>query len=146
MDNGIHLHSMCRQIDGCADNVSEFIQGTRGSWSTNGETVIRDLAGNVIWKYDDEAEKAKYQQTSPYVLEHVNWVNHIRSKTPIEQASETALSNIAAIMGRESAYTGTEITWDSMMASTLNYTPADLNEGKMDMRSFTTPVPGKGKS
>ena len=32
MENGIHLHSMCRQIDGCANNVSEFIQGTKGSW------------------------------------------------------------------------------------------------------------------
>ena len=146
MENGIHFHSMCRQIDGCASNVSEFIQGTKGSWSTNGGTVIRDLAGNVIWKYDEEAEKAKFQQTSPYVLEHVNWINHIRSKTPIEQASETALSNMAALMGRESAYTGAEITWDSMIASTLDYTPSDLNVGKMDMRSFTVPVPGKGIS
>ena len=144
MENGVHLHSMCRQIDGCANNVSEFIQGTKGSWSTgNGETVIRDLAGNVIWKYDFEAEKASYQQTSPYVLEHVNWVNHIRSKTLIEQASETAISNMAAIMGRESAYTGEEITWKDMVASPLDYTPADLNQGKMDMRSFTVPVPGK---
>lgn len=27
MENGIHMHSMCRQIDGCVSNVSEFIQG-----------------------------------------------------------------------------------------------------------------------
>jgi hypothetical protein len=52
---------------------------------------------------------------------------------------------MAAMMGRESAYTGAEITWDSMIASSLDYTPADLNEGKMDMSSFTVPVPGKGK-
>ena len=133
---------MCRQIDGCASNVSEFIQGTKGSWSTNGETAIRDLAGNVIWKFDNGAEKEAYQQTSPYVLEHVNWINHIRSKTPIDQASETALSCMAAIMGRESAYTGAETTWDNMVASALDYTPSDLNMGKMNMRSFTVPVPG----
>ena len=146
MENGIHLHSMCRQIDGCANNVSEFIQGTKGSWTTNGETAIRDLAGNVIWKYDFEAEKTAYKQTDPYVLEHVNWINHIRSKTPIEQASETAISNMAGIMGRESAYTGAEITWDNMIASPLDFTPADLNMGKMDMSSFTVPVPGTSKS
>ena len=147
MENGIHLHSMCRQIDGCANNVSEFIQGTKGSWSTaNGETIIHDLAGNEIWKYDKEAEKANYKQTNPYALEHVNWVNHIRNKTLIEQASETAISNMAAIMGRESAYTGAEITWDSMVASPMDYTPADLNMGKMDMKSFVVQVPGKGKS
>ncbi|MDR2585443.1 MAG: oxidoreductase, partial [Prevotellaceae bacterium] len=144
MENGIHFHSMCRQIDGCADNVSEFIQGAKGSWSTqNGETVIRDLDGNVIWKFDEEAESETFKQTNPYVLEHINWINHIRSKTPIDQASETALSNMAAIMGRESAYTGAQTTWEGMIASSLDYTPADLNEGKMDMRSFVVPVPGK---
>ena len=143
MENGIHLHSMCRQINGCSDNVSEFIQGTKGSWSTaNGETVIKDLDGNVIWKYDSEAEKAAYQQTNPYVLEHVNLVNHIRSNTPIDQASETAVSNMAAIMGRESAYSGAQTTWDEMVSSSLDHTPADLSLGKMDMSKFTVPVPG----
>ena len=56
---------------------------------------------------------------------------------------ETAVSNMAVIMGREAAYTGTEITWDAMTASPLDYTPKDLNLGKMDMTGFTVPVPGK---
>ena len=99
MENGIHMHSMCRQIDGCANNVSEFIQGTKGSWSSD-TMEIKDLAGNVIWKYDSEAEKANFKQTDPYTLEHVNWINCIRGGKQIEQASETAISNMAAIMGR----------------------------------------------
>ena len=142
MENGIHLHSMCRQIDGCATNVSEFIQGTKGSWNS-AEMEIKDNAGNVIWKYDGEAEKNAHTQTNPYVLEHVNWVNCIRGGKPIEQASETAVANMAAIMGRESAYTGAETTWDAMTASPIDYTPKDLNLGKMDMSGFTVPVPGK---
>ena len=89
MENGIHMHSMCRQIDGCANNVSEFIQGTKGSWSSD-TMEIKDLAGNVIWKYDSEAEKANFKQTDPYTLEHVNWINCIRGGKQIEQASETA--------------------------------------------------------
>lgn len=146
MENGIHLHSMSRQIDGCANNISEFIQGTKGSWSTaNDETVIKDLAGNVIWKYDKEAAAQTYKQHDPYTLEHINWITCIRNKKPIEQASETAVSNMAAIMGRESAYTGAEITWDAMTASPLDYMPKDLNMGKMDMSGFVVPVPGKPK-
>lgn len=143
MENGIHFHSMCRQIDGCANNVSEFIQGTKGSWTTQGETAIKDLAGNVIWKYDHEAEKTNFSQTDPYTLEHVNLINCIRGNKLIEQASETAIANMAAIMGRESAYTGLETKWDAMTASTLDYTPKDLNMGKMDMSAFTVPIPGK---
>lgn len=142
MENGIHMHSMCRQIDGCVNNVSEFIQGTKGSWDSS-TMEIKDLAGNVIWKYDYEAEKANFKQTDPYTLEHVNWINSIRGNKPLQQASETAVSNMAAIMGRESAYTGAETTWDAMTASPLDYTPKDLNLGKMDMSTFTVPVPGK---
>lgn len=142
MENGIHLHSMCRQIDGCANNVSEFIQGTKGSWNSR-EMEIKDLTGKVIWKYDHEAEKANFKQTDPYVLEQVNWINHIRAGKPIDQASELAISNMAAIMGRESAYTGGECTWETMIASPLDYTPKDVSLGKMDMSGFTVPVSGK---
>ncbi len=146
MDNGIHLHSMCRQIHGCANNVSEFFQGTKGSLYTDAgnHAVIKDLAGNEIWKYDfDKEEKEKYKQTDPYTLEHVNWINHIRAKKPIMQTEEIAISNMAAIMGRESAYSGGETNWESMTASTLDVTPKDLNMGKMDMSGFVVPVPGK---
>ena len=147
MENGVHLHSMCRQIDGCSNNVSEFIQGTKGSWSTaNGETVIKDLAGNAVWQFDRKNEEANYKQLDPYTLEHVDLISNIRKNTPIEEASETAISNMAALMGRESAYTGLETTWEGMTASSLDYTPADLNIGKMDMSSYVTPVPGSAKS
>ena len=75
----------------------------------------------------------------------MNLINCIRGNKPIEQASETAISNMAAIMGRESAYTGQEVTWDAMTAAALDYTPADLNIGKMDMSGFTVPVPGSAQ-
>ena len=52
MENGIHMHSMCRQIDGCSSKVSEFIQGTKGSWDSE-TNEIKDLDGNVIWKFDE---------------------------------------------------------------------------------------------
>ncbi len=142
MENGIHLHSMCRQIDGCTNNVSEFIQGAKGSWDS-ATMEIKDLKGNVVWKYDFEAEKTNFKQHDPYTLEHVNWINTIRAGKSIDQASETAIANMAAVMGRESAYTGEETTWEGMTASPLNYTPADINLGKMDMTSFLVSIPGK---
>ena len=136
------MHSMCRQIDGCANNVSEFIQGTKGSWNSR-TFEIKDLEGKVLWKFDKDAEKKQFKQVNPYVLEHVNWINTIRSNKPIMQATETAVSNMAAIMGRESAYSGAETSWDKMSASSLDYTPKDLNLGKMDMSTYTVQVPGK---
>ena len=142
MENGIHLHSMCRQINGCTGPVSEFIQGTKGSWSSDG--VIKDLAGNEIWKYDGEAEKTEFKQTDPYTLELVNFVNLIRSGKSIDMATDLAVANMAAVMGRESAYTGNLIEWDNMTNLEQDFTPADLSlTGKMDMSGFVVPVPGR---
>jgi predicted dehydrogenase len=143
-EGGIHLHSMCRQIDGCTNNVSEHIQGTKGSWSSN-TMEIKDLQGKVLWKFDSEKEKAEFKQTNPYVLEHVNFVNHIRSNTPINQAEETAVACLVAIMGRESAYSGAAVTWEEITNSNLNYLPEKLEIGKMDMSSYVVRVPGKAK-
>ena len=137
---GIHVHSMCRQINGCANNVSERIQGTKGIWTSNG--VITDLKGNELWKYDAEKEKADFQQSDPYTLELVNLVNHIRSKKSINQAEETAIATLTAIMGRLSAYTGLEVTWDQIMASDMNLVPENLELKNMDMSQYPIPVPG----
>ena len=143
-EGGLHVHSMCRQIDGCVNNVSEYFQGTKGAWSSK-NMEITDLQGNILWKYDSEKEKADFKQTNPYVLEHVDFVNHIRANTPINQAEETAISCLTAIMGRESAYSGAAVTWDEISNSTLNYLPAKLEIGKVDMTSYVVPVPGKPK-
>ena len=140
-DNGVHMHSMRRQIDGCDSNVSEFIQGTKGSWNSV-DFAIRDLQGNIVWQYDAKSEEGR--QNDPYTLEHVNWISCIRNNTPIMQAEETAVSNMMAIMGRESAYTGKSVTWDEMTASPLNYTPAKMELGPMDMKLYTVAVPGTG--
>jgi predicted dehydrogenase len=141
MENGVHLHSMCRQIDGCSNAVGEIIQGTKGVWNSFTHE-IKDLQGNLIWKYDEEADKAKFKQHNPYVLELVDWVNHIRKGTAHDEATECAISSLVGVMGRESAYTGNTVTWDEISKSDLDYMPAVLELGKMDMSGYTVKVPG----
>ena len=143
MENGIHVASMCRQITGCSGPVGEFIQGTKGSWSNAGE--IKDLKGEVIWKYDRDAEKENFKINSPTQLELIAWINFIRSGKSIDQASELAVSNMMALMGRQAAYTGQEVTWDAITATEMDLTPPDLSfTEKMDMTRYSVPVPGRG--
>ncbi len=145
-ENGIHLHSMCRQIDGCSNNVSETIHGTRGVWYGGGDDpYITDLKGNVVWKFDRESIEAQYSQNNPYILEHVDLVSHIRSGQPVNQAEETAISTLAGVMGREAAYTGKTLGWDEISAMSMNLVPADPKLENMDMSKFKVPVPGTGK-
>ena len=48
-------------------------------------------------------------------------------------------------MGREAAYTGQTIEWDTISASDLDYLPEKLELGKMDMKKYTVAKPGTGK-
>ena len=143
MENGIHVHSMCRQISGCTGPVAEFIQGSKGAWYNDG--IIRNLAGEEIWKYDREAEKENFKVNNSTQLELLNWIKHIREGKHIEQVSELAVSNMMAVMGRQAAYTGRDITWDQITASNLDLTPPDLSPtGKMEILSNPIiPIPGR---
>ncbi len=143
-DNDMHIHSMCRQINDCANNVGEYIRGTEGY--TNCRNTIYNPDGTVLWSYeyptDENGEQMKNVKISPYDQEHIDMVTAIRNDNPVNEAEATAKSTLAGIMGRISAYTGKEVTWDEMMASELSLGPDELKLGKYDMSQFVVPVPG----
>jgi hypothetical protein len=124
-ENGMHMHSMCRQINGCADNVSEWIIGSKGT--TNCHDKIFKADGSVAWQYpfptDEEGNVDRSKVKSPYDQEHINLVTAIRSGNPINTAKETAITNLIAIMGRVSAYSGREVTWEEMINSNMRLGP-----------------------
>ncbi len=134
-ENGIHIHSMCRQINGCANNVSERLQGSKGS--TNCQNSILDLAGNEIWKYeyplDKDGKPTNTVSVDPYVQEHIDLVTAIRTGKPFNELENTAISTMVAIMGRISAYTGKETTYEEMMNSDLKLGPKVFEFGPVDI-------------
>ena len=112
--NGVHLLSMSRHWPrGSASNVSEFVTGTTGG------STCRDLG-----------EDGK----DPYIQEHINLVAAIRGDAPyINEGVQCAESTMTAIMGRMSAYTGKEYTWDQALNEDLNIVP--------DVLDFSLPYP-----
>lgn len=144
-ENGVHCHAMARQIDDCANSVSETIQGTKGSWSSN-DFAIRDLKGNIIWQFDKEKYAAQYPEFNGYVNEHANLVGSIRSGKPICLAETTAYSSAACNMGRESAYTGKEYTLEEFLASDFDLMVSPLTLGNTDMSKHQPKLPGKSNS
>ena len=141
--NGISSHSMCRQIDSCANVTGEIIMGTEGY--TNCQNTIWDLKGNVIWQFeypkDENGNPMNQTVIPPYVQEHMHLVYAIRTGEYVNEAEQTALSTLTAIMGRTAAYTGRAITWDEIYKSDMDLGPSNLEFGKVDM-AFPTPVPG----
>ncbi|MBI3818253.1 MAG: Gfo/Idh/MocA family oxidoreductase [Planctomycetes bacterium] len=129
---GVPLMSMCRQTDGCADRVSEAIHGTKGICYT--ASGFARIDGKNPWEFKDT-------NNQPYVQEHVDLIAAIRSGKHVNEAHTVARSTLCAIMGRMSAYTGKEISWDFVMNSKLDLAPAKYTFG--DMKSPDVAVPGR---
>jgi len=123
--NGVHVLSQCRQIEGCVNNVSEAVTGTRGTWTSGGYRIT----GQNPWNFGRRADN------SPYDAEHVALIESIRNSRPINDLKNVAESTLTAIMGRMSCYTGREVRWREALESQQNLMPE-----RLDMR-MTLPVP-----
>jgi myo-inositol 2-dehydrogenase / D-chiro-inositol 1-dehydrogenase len=133
--NGTRFFSQCRQIPGCADNVSEAVMGTKGTSNPGGSISVK---GGESWRNQGRGK-------NPYVQEHIDLIAAIRGQAPYVNETKTVTSStLTAIMGRESAYSGQTITWDQILNSTMNTMPASLDL-KAPMPSKGPPMPGKYK-
>jgi predicted dehydrogenase len=134
-EDGRHIHSMCRQINGCANNVSERLQGAKGS--TDCHSTVLDLAGTELWKYeyplDKDGKPTTRVSVDPYVQEHIDLVTAIRTGKVFNELEATAISTMIGIMGRISAYTGKETTYEEMMNSDLKLGPTVFAFGPVDI-------------
>jgi predicted dehydrogenase len=133
-ENGTHLMSMCRQVDGCANRVAEDIQGTLGRAETQSSAESYRLTGPNEWRFREE-------QRNPYEQEHVNLIASIRAGAPLNELKAVSESTMTAIMGRMSAYSGVALTWEEALASEGSLVPAKLAFG--DFPTPQVPRPGK---
>jgi len=133
-ENGMRTNCAARQINGCTNRKVQQINGTNGYADAAGK--LFDLQGNEIWKYPHPEEgdnESKWKVTNPYVQEHINLVTAIRTGKPLSDAEAQVNSTLITIMGRISAYTGKDITWEEMLNSDLYLGPKKYVFG---------PVPG----
>jgi predicted dehydrogenase len=129
---GVHVVSMCRQIDNCVGGNSETVLGSKGRMETADFRVYRINGKQVFNPKLDNA---------PYVQEHTDLITSIRKGEPINELENVAHSTLSAIMGRMSAYTGRAITWKMAMESTEELMPADL-DWKMKLPDPPVAIPG----
>ena len=141
---GVHIHSMCRQADGC--------------WNLGGHDLVYEKG------HTNGADKAT-PKTSPvpadlpqvrggHSQEHVNLLYAITRGKPLNQARAVAESTAAAVLGRTAAYTGKQVWWRDMMddpdkrpdlyGMTLTPTAEDFEKGAVEIpKEGVIPVPGR---
>lgn len=115
---GQKLFARCRQMDGCTTEVNDYLIGTKGYCSV----MKHQINGEIRWAY-------KGPPPNMYQKEHDDLFASIRGGTPINNGLYMCRSTMMAIMGRMSAYTGNEITWDQALASEEDLRPPQYQWG-----------------
>jgi myo-inositol 2-dehydrogenase / D-chiro-inositol 1-dehydrogenase len=132
--NGVHVMSMARQIDGCENNVSEALVGTKGTCRTDAAASRYELTGANAWR-----RPKNDKDVDPYVQEHTDLIASIRAGKPLNELKQVAESVLTAIMGRMSTYSGKAVTWDEALASNESLVPDKLTWGPMPTPAVAMP-------
>jgi predicted dehydrogenase len=133
--NGARVMSMSRQIVGTRGRIGEHFIGTKGRAEMRNEGTA-EIRGASAWTW-----QAPEKRVSPYVQEHTDLIASIRAGKPLNELETVAESTLTAIMGREAAYTGQEITWDEMLKAEQDLTPPQVAFGPMPVPPI--PIPGQ---
>src|SRR5262249_10327146 len=113
--SGVKLFHFCRQQEGAAKEVSDFVMGTQGT----AHVMQHKITGKKPWAL----KRAGRGKDNMYQNEHDELFASIRAAKPINDGEFMARSTLLAIMGRMATYTGQVITWDQALNSKADLTP-----------------------
>lgn len=144
-DDGLHIHSLCRQIPGCSDRVGELFSTELAELSGGGK--VRRYDGKEV-TFEDVGNEG-----DPYVNEHSALLDSVVNGKALNEGETIAHATAAGIMGRLSAYTGQVVRMSDILTNKesafydMNFKPAALDfEGAADVvlpEEGVVPLPGK---
>lgn len=141
MGNGLRMASYCHQDPNTTPNVSERIIGTKGIFQG---LRLTDHKGKTIYAPGK-------LELDPYIAEHKYLLSAIRSGRRVNELRHLINSNMVAIAGRMSAFSGKRFKYEWMVKkSEENIVPQNVDlMGKTQDLSLknpvSVPVPGKYK-
>jgi predicted dehydrogenase len=136
--NGYRVFLANRQATGCYNATHDYVMGTEGTLVLGvGQARIETPDGKVKWQFEGEA----YDM---YQREHDMLFASIRSGTPKNDDLNLGTSTLLALMGRDAAYSGQELTWDQALNSQVSLVPKPIDwKGKHEVAGL--PIPGRTK-
>jgi predicted dehydrogenase len=103
--NSVHIHSMCRQVNGC--------------WNWTGHDFVYEKGRTSGNNYPNPQKKPMPEDLpkgpTSAVQEQIDVLYHVSKGIPLNQSRDVAESTATAVMGRMAAYTGQQISWKEIM-------------------------------
>jgi len=123
--NGVRIYAYCRTIDGCYNENSSLILGSKGRC----DLLKLKISGETDWTHPGPASK-----NNAYDLEHVALFEAIRAGKPINNGDYMVRSTLITLMGQFSCYSGKQVTWEQISNSKFCHLPRPE-----DVRADMTP-------
>ena len=141
--DGVHIHSMCRQVNNCFNWVGHDFAFEKGH--TDGSDHPTPQQSPI--PADLPRGPTSHHQ------EQIDTLYYVNKGEPRDEARAVAESSATAVMGRISAYTGKQVFWDEMMTDpqkkpaiyNLKVTPTaeDFERGTVEIpKENAVAVPG----
>ncbi len=141
--DGVHVHSICRQVNNCWNWVGHDFVYEKGR--TNGNDYPKPQESPI------PADLVR--GPSSHHQEQIDTLYYVNKGQPHDEARAVAESTAAAVMGRISAYTGKQVFWDEMMENpgkkpevfnlTLKPTAEDFEQGTVEIpKENVVAIPG----
>jgi myo-inositol 2-dehydrogenase / D-chiro-inositol 1-dehydrogenase len=134
--NGVRAFMAQRQISNCYSDNSDYLMCAEGTGTIKGWSAPI-IQGKEAWRY-------RGPKNDMYQTEHDELFASIRKGEPINHGVWMAHSTLMAIMGRMSAYTGQEVTWEQALNSQEKLVPDNLT-WNMELPIRPLAVPGRTK-
>lgn len=142
--DGVHIHSMCRQVKGCWNWTGHEFVYEKGL--TDGRNGPKPKASPIPSDLPQAPNDA--------VQEQVDTLYCVSKGKPLDHAREVAESTAAAVLGRISAYTGQRVFWEEIMEDpkkkpdlydlTLKPTAEDFETDSVEIpKEGVVPIPGQ---
>jgi predicted dehydrogenase len=154
-DDGARLILDGRCMEGCKQNFSSYVHGSKGSAIASksgdcglpsstyrGQNPDRD---NMIWR-----SQVAGDQRNPYQNEWNDLMDAIRNDKPYNEAESGIKTSLVSSLGRAAAHTGVEMTFEQMLEHDHELAP-DVDKLTMDSPAplqadsdgkYPVPMPG----
>jgi len=145
---GLHIHALARQVDGCADRCHAYLSGTEGEITVLGS--IKRFDGRVI---EPDTQAVEGRDENMMMMEHWDLLNALLKGELLHEGEEVAMTTATTIMGTLATYSGQAVRMSDLLTNTESelyngwnnpFLPEDFDKGDVPLpEEHKAPVPGR---
>ena len=113
--NGLHIHAVARQINGCFDRCCTLLSGTEGQIDVLGSKILRPDGKSEAFPFDEQAVAGR--DSNMYVMEHADFLSGLLSGDLLEEGEQVAMATATGLLGTLAAYSGQMVRMSDLLTN-----------------------------